>query len=335
MKKIKDEQCGRRAISEPLKSAMSETRARQTLLLANTPFNTVSPCQRRAGGFTLVELIMVIVITGILAGMATVFLKAPIQQYMDVSRRAELTDIADSALYRLTSDISTAVPNSVRVAGCGAATPCLEFLPTKGDGNGGGRYRALSDPASAASDILDFTIADGSFDIIGASMVFAATPNPDYIVLGSTQSNGAPAYDVSASGVLRQYTGTAGTKSNISITATQFPSFAQLASQRFDVVDGTQQAVTFSCEGTLGTLDANGDGQAKLLKHWKYGFKPTQATPASLVGSSAILADKISACAIDYSPTNQRMGLLGVRLTLTSKNESVSLYHEIHVNNIP
>jgi len=286
-------------------------------------------------GFTLVELIMVIVITGILGGMVAVFLKAPIQQYMDVSRRAELTDIADTALYRLASDISTAVPNSVRVAGCSVATPCVEFLPTKGDGNGGGRYRALADSANALSDVLDFTMADGSFDIIGAPMVFAAAPNPDYIVLGSTQSNGAPAYDVSTTGVLRQYTGVAGAQANVAITPTQFPAFAKLASQRFDVVDGKQQAVTFSCEGTLGALNANGDGQAKLLKHWGYGFNAAQAAPATLLGGSAMLADKLSGCVIDYNPSNQRMGLLGVWLTLTSKNESVSLYHEIHVNNIP
>jgi hypothetical protein len=33
--------------------------------------------------------------------------------------------------------------------------------------------------------------------------------------------------------------------------------------------------------------------------------------------------------------TNQRFGLLAVRLTLTSGGESVSLYDEIHVSNVP
>ncbi|MDD4929470.1 MAG: type II secretion system protein [Gallionella sp.] len=283
-----------------------------------------------SSGFTLIEMIMVIVITGIIGSMVAMFLKAPIQQYLDVSRRAELTDIVDTALFRLASDISTAVPNSIRVAVCGGI-PCVEFLPTRDVG----RYRAvqdLSNPASAVGDILDFAAGDGSFDIIGQPVLFAAS---DAIVVGSTQSDGAPAYDTTAtSGVLRAYTGAAGLQSTVNMTATKFPAFAALSTQSFDVVDGAQQAVTFACEGALG-VDARGNGQARLMKHWGYGFNATQVAPLALAGSSAVLANNVSGCVMDYGVANQRLGLLGVRLTLTSGGESVSLYQEIHVNNTP
>src|ERR1039457_5271215 len=97
--------------------------------------------RRTHEGFTLVEMIMVIVITGIIGGMVAVFLKAPIQQYMDVARRADMTDIADTALRRIGRDLRLALPNSVRVttgacpvttANPGGAGTCsfLEFLPT-------------------------------------------------------------------------------------------------------------------------------------------------------------------------------------------------------------
>lgn len=289
----------------------------------------VAPNLCRARGFTLVEIIMVIVITGIIGSMVAVFLKAPIQQYMDVSRRAELTDIADTALYRLASDISTAVPNSVRPVGMGLSY--IEFLPTRD----GGRYRANQDlsGASAVGDVLDFRMADGRFDIIGAPITFTVG---DYLVLGSTQSGGVPAYDLSASGVLRAYTGAqSAAQSAVMMTATQYPTFAQLSSQRFDVVDGAQGAVTFACEGTLHALDASGNGQGQLVKHWAYPITAIQTVPAALAGSRALLATNVSACAIDYDTSSQRMGLLGVHLTISQGNESVSLYHEIHVNNIP
>lgn len=290
-------------------------------------------------GFTLVEMVIVIVITGIIGAVVAVFIQAPVQGYVDSERRAELTDIADTAIRRMARDVRTAVPNSVRIAAC---TPlCVEFLPTRT----GGRYRA-----SGAGNILDFDVADASFDSLGPQITFVAG---DQIVIGSTQSDGDPPYQaltpagtciphpVTAAIIcIRRPVTSVGSVSTVTITSgNAFPSFARLwdaepPSQRFDVVDGTQQAVTYACEGTLGTLDANGDGQAHLVRHWGYGFNAAQA--ASIVGgSSALLADKVSACNIEYAVPNQRFGLVGVRLTITSGGESVTLYNEIHVSNAP
>ena len=78
-------------------------------------------------GFTLIEMIVVIAITAIIGGMSLVFMKWPVQQYMDVSRRSELAYLAESASFRLTTEIGSAVPGSIRISGCGA-TPCIEFL---------------------------------------------------------------------------------------------------------------------------------------------------------------------------------------------------------------
>ena len=166
------------------------------------------------------------------------------------------------------------------------------------------------------------------------------------MVVGSTQWSAAPPYDTTANGVLRKITGFGhvGAVQWISMTgASVLPAWAELPSHRFDVVDGTQQAVTYACEN-LGT-DSGGNGTGQLRRYWHYGFYTAQPTPPINAQApeppnpgavqSAILADRVSACAIDYDLTNQRFGLLAVRLTLTNGGESVSLYNEIHVNNAP
>jgi MSHA biogenesis protein MshO len=289
------------------------------------PFRSLRPGRFHATGFTLIELIMVIVITGIISGMVAVFIKTPVRQYLDVARRAEMTDIADTALRRMARDIRTAVPNSVRPQG---TNTYIEFLPTKA----GGRYRADafggSGACGAAGDELSFASADTCFEMTGAAMTFAVG---DYIVIGSTQSDAAPPYDQTVTGVLRAVAaGAAQTKVTLLAPNLQFPAFANLEGQRFQVISGTEQAVTYACENVGGTTEGTGT----LKRYWHYGFNSAQVAPPT-GGLSALLSDKISDCSIVYSLPNQRNGLVAISLTLTRGGENVRLYHEIHVNNLP
>jgi len=247
-----------------------------------------------------------------------IFIKSPIQGYVDSARRAELTDIADTALRRLARDIRTAVPNSVRPAG---TNTYVEFIPTRD----GGRYRS-----DTPGNVLDFGVMDGSLEIVGRPINFIGS---DLIVIGSTQSSGIPPYDTSSSGVLRSYLGGAGFQSTVVFSSTPLPVWAEVQGHRFDVVDATQQAVTYACLNP-GT-DTNGNGTGTLTRYWLYGFTATQKLPSALGGLNAILADKVSACEITYDTFNQRNGLLAIRLELSSGGEKVSLYHATHVNNVP
>ncbi len=286
-------------------------------------------------GFTLVEMIVVIVITGIISGMVAMFIRAPVQGYVDSARRAEMTDIADTALRRIARDVRIAVPNSVRIPNP-AGSSYIEFLPTRD----GGRYRVSNAGAGscgATGNELSFDAPDTCFEIVGKSMDFFAG---DAIVIGSTQSDGSLPYQAvnSATGVRRMIAaagvGTARQAVQIGSTVT-FPASSELDGHRFEVVPADQEAVTYACTGTLGALDANGDGQGSLTRYWKYGFKPGQPAPPPTGASSAILADRVSACNFVYDISNQRNSLLAVTLTITRGGESVNLYHEIHVNNIP
>jgi len=285
-------------------------------------------------GFTLVEMIMVIVITGIIGGIVAVFIRAPVQGYMDSARRAEMSDIADTALRRLGRDLRTAVPNSVRVPNA-AGSSYIEFLPTRD----GGRYRVEGGSGAGncgvAGDELDFSAADTCFEIVGSPITFIAG---DQIVIGSTQSDGNMAYNNTVAGVRRAYAGLAGAQMAVNFANVQFPASADLPGHRFEVVPGDQQAVTYGCADEFGgacTTNASGDGTCRVTRYWSYGFNVAQAAPSALGGSNAILADRVSACNFVYDTSNQRNGLVAVTLTIKRSNESVNLYHEIHVNNIP
>jgi MSHA biogenesis protein MshO len=101
----------------------------------------------------------VIAITGVLSAAVAVFMRAPLQAYQDVQRRASVSDAADTAFALLKRDLQTALPNSVRVTNAGTVF-FLEFLQTRT----GGRYRA-EDPVPAAAATAN-TCADGNANAI-------------------------------------------------------------------------------------------------------------------------------------------------------------------------
>ena len=262
-----------------------------------------------------------ITITGIIAGMVAVFIRAPVQGYFDSARRAELTDATDTAVRRISRDLHLALPNSVRVT---AGNQAIEFLSTRT----GGRYRA--ELGAGSEDILDFTQADTSFDLLGPPIMFMAG---DQIVVYNLGISGADAYsgNTAASDNRRAYNGTVGTAvSNVKISSANVLRFAS-PGNRFQVVD---TPVSYVCAG-VGT-DANGNGTGTLTRYWNYPIQASQPTSFA-VGTSALLAKNVSGCTFTYDAQviTQRAGLVAAWLQITQSGESVSLYHEVHVSNVP
>lgn len=72
-----------------------------------------SPSSNQTAGFTLIELITVIVLIGILATVVTPILSSQFNAYTDSSRRATLVQEAQSILQSLEQDLARAVPNSI------------------------------------------------------------------------------------------------------------------------------------------------------------------------------------------------------------------------------
>lgn len=301
-------------------------------------------------GFTLIEAVLVIVITGILAGVVAVFIAKPVGSYVDTVRRAALSDIADGALRRIGREVRSAVPNSLRVTTV-AAGNFVEFIPT----NDGARYRV--EQTAGTGNILDFTLSstETGFDIFGVSPILAV--NKDFLVIfntgqcsnaGCTAASpciGANAYEGCnrrvISGTSTTLSGGVTYGSGITFVSATTPMPFDSPGHRLAVVPSTGP-VTYGCVAPTAAETAAGIvGPSVIRRYTNYNiasgvWSTALSGPPPVAATTAILADSVSACTFTYAPgVTARSGLLTLAMTVTRSGESVTLYHEIHVDNQP
>ena len=272
-------------------------------------------------GFTLIEMIVVILLIGILSGVLFTVLRGPLQAFVDVEKRTRLVDIADTALQRMTREIRLALPNSIRVTG----GTTVEFLRTLD----GGRYRAKPGGAGpavcggpVAQDRLNFAMASDCFEVLGtlnnfttivtgATQADCLTSVADCLVIYNTGQIGANAYSGDNIAVV-----TAATANTITFAgAPPFP--FKSPRQRFFVVD---TPVSFVCSGN----EIN-----------RYDNYPV----GGAVGSGNLLANQVASCDFSYNAGSAtRAGLVTLSITIEDTSltgASVTLLQQVHVDNQP
>jgi MSHA biogenesis protein MshO len=137
----------------------------------------------RQAAFSLLELILVIVLLGVMAGGAGLLITTPIEAYNDQLRRQQLVDQAEMALRQIARDVRRALPNSIRTRTVGAVT-ALEMVNTID----GARYRDENQSGLVdADDILEFAGSDTSFNFLGQlNFLGGALPSNQRMVIYNT-----------------------------------------------------------------------------------------------------------------------------------------------------
>ena len=271
-------------------------------------------------GFTLIEAVLVIAVTGVLFAVVAQFIVPPVQAYLATVARAGMVDQADLSLRRIGRDLRAALPNSVRVNGTGLE---IEFIPV----TAGARY------ATEGSGALDFGTVDTSFDVVGPALSVTASQPLVFYNLGPGVS-GADAYAASttageqAASNRRVATNAAGSATTLTISSLAGLPVGNFAPPYRVLAVG--QPVTYRCD--LGT--------GRLTRYTGYGFIATQPDPPS-GGSSAVLATGVSACrfSVDGTLVAARSALVNLRLALSAStsagSETVTLHHAVFAENLP
>jgi MSHA biogenesis protein MshO len=294
---------------------------------------TARPPTIKQHGFTLVEAIIVMVLTGILAGVMVLFIRQPVQNYVDAAGRAELSDTADLALRRMARELRGALPNSIRTT-FNNGVWYVQFVPTKA----GGQYLAVEDNPTSGTPLNFTSSAVRDFSIVGPLPIgpAAIVPNTDYIVIYNLGNGiaGADAYD---GGNIVQVTALDNVHQLLTMASNPFAVAAGVApnaspGHRFQVVN---TPVTFRCEGKA-------DGTGTLARIEDKVFASTQPQPG-FVGQP-LLAANVQEC--DFSAIQSgslHSALIGMSLSLARPRaggaanglETVTLVHQIHVDNTP
>ncbi len=286
---------------------------------------------KRACGFTLVEMIMVMVITGIIAGMVAVFIVPPVQGYFASVRRAVLTEEADGALRFLARDVKAALPNSIACSGGG-----LQFLAVRS----GGRYREQQTGTNTGTPLV-FDKSITGFDIIGSgadSTTKDAYGNsvsglPSSVVIGNLSSGVSTCHsDASA------FAGNSGTLSglgagSVTISSTTYPVACDLASPSVQDNSSTT-SINESNDREFGRFYVVNAIPVTYVCDAASGLTRNDSTPSNPI--PIVAPSHVSACQVACDNTKARVQLVTVNLTLKNKdNERVNMLRRVTIVNRP
>ena len=281
----------------------------------------------RMSGMTLIELVIVIVLSAIVVSFMSRLIVIPINAFTAQKQRAQLGDAADSAMRFMARDLRSALPNSVRTSVNGSVT-ALEMLATVD----GARYQD-NGPLSNAGLSLDFTMPDAGFSttVPFSQITLPYSSSNSYLAIYNIGVPGANAY------ALANVMTPAGTTITITAGATANAQLVTL-NPAFQFSFGSPGKRVYLVSGPLSYLCDTSSGL--VTRYSGYTVSATQPVSAAALiaagASSGVVATNATGCQFAYaSGTSQRVGMATLVLQLGSNGQMVQLLQQTHLVNAP
>lgn len=256
-------------------------------------------------GFTLIELIIVIVVLAALSVGSVRFISDTTQGVINAGERQRIASIGIVALEKISRELREALPNSIRVDGSG---DCIEFVPVVG-----------------GSEYLSIPLLSGATALSVINTGYAASLNTTYDRVAVYPSSTSLVYGAADPGPISSVISSLSNGSPIeALTLSSSHQFlVDSPERRFFIV---QDPITYCYSGGF------------LYRYENYGFQSTMGTsrPTSFATGREVVVSHLASGQFAYVGASlSRNAVVTISLIITEGGDKQALDYEVVVRNVP